>query len=110
MTSPLIGAWQGGPEGYQGQIVFSEAHYTGLFITDGRELFQSENPSETEEAAAYRALAAGAGTYELSGSTLTLNAEYDRIPRTQSPSSYKATIEGDSLTVESLSRKWRWNL
>ena len=74
MASPLIGAWKP-VDISQGDAlwVFSESHYCGLFNAKGRKRVPDENPSEAEEAEAYRSMRARAGTYTLSGSNLTLD-------------------------------------
>ena len=77
MSTSIVGPWEGGPEGYQGQFVFSETHYCGFFVAANRKPFSANGPTESEEAVAFRALMAGAGTYEFTGSALTLNTTYD---------------------------------
>ena len=60
MTLSLQGVWEGGPERYQGQFIFTDTHYCGLFTVVGRNPIEADNPSVEEEAEAFRSLMATA--------------------------------------------------
>ena len=101
MGSPLEGAWEGGPQGFNGITIFTGTHHCSLLIADDRRLFQADQPTEEEAADAFRAMRAAAGTYTITGSTLMMRYEYDRppLPRPRRPQTYEFDIEGDTLTV-----------
>ena len=102
MSSQLVGAWEGGREGWRFITVFTETHYCWLGNAQDRNPFQGDQPSETEEIEAYRTMFASGGTYTVSDSTIAFNEEYDRIPRdphVQHSFRCEFTIEGDKLTL-----------
>ena len=103
MSSPLIGAWERESDTWQGLIVCTETHYSHTFMSKGRQPFGNEaEPSEAEEAEAYRTLLAGAGSYPVQGSTVTFGEETNRNPSgIGRPGSLDFTIEGDRLTTVS---------
>ncbi len=101
------GVWEGGPEGYRGQFIFTDTHYCGLFTTIDRDHIQADGLSVEEEAEAFRSLMAGAGTYSVEGSKLTLSTDYDRIPRPKYTSNWDMDLEGETLMLTSPSgRVW----
>ena len=62
-----------------GLVVFTDTHVIELVMAKNRDLFQNENqPTEAEEAAAFRTLVGSAGTYSISGSTITAVRETSR--------------------------------
>jgi hypothetical protein len=101
MSSPLEGTWEGGPQGFKGITIFTGMHYCSLLISNDRKRFQADQPTEAEAADAFHAMRAAAGTYAISGSTLTMRYEYDRppLPRPRQPQTYEFDIEGRTLTV-----------
>ena len=101
MPISIVGPWEGGPEGYQGQFVFSDAHYCGFFVAADRKPFHAESPTENEEAEAFRALMAGAGAYEVTESALILHTKYDRLPRAPYSNRFDASLDGDILRLKS---------
>ena len=36
MSISIVGPWEGGPEGYRGQFVFTDTHYCGFFVAADR--------------------------------------------------------------------------
>ena len=102
MISPLVGAWEAAWDTHQGLVIFTETHVVELIMAKNRELFQHENePTEAEEAAAFRTLNGSAGTYSISGSTITADREITRIPnQTGKRVQYEFSIEGDMLTTK----------
>ncbi len=81
MASPLLGAWElvDDPDWLELEI-FTETHYCNLQVRKDRKGFEGEEPSVSEQAEAYRGMGAGAGTYTLSGSTLTRSEDLNRNP------------------------------
>lgn len=81
-------------------FIFAKKHYSFLWVmgTAPRALFKTQPPTNEEKVAAFDQLNGGAGTYELSGSTITFrhivakgpNAAY--IPE-------QFSIEGNTLTL-----------
>lgn len=97
MASPLAGAWEYVDTSGDALWIFSERHYALLFNAKNRKGL-SENPSEAEEAAAFRSMVARAGTYILNGSTLTTEADLSRVPNSP-PNVFEITrIDDHSLT------------
>ena len=110
MSSLLVGAWElceENPDGMRYIFVFTDKHYANIFEFKNRiKGFKGEQPTETEEAEAYRTIRAGGGTYQVSGSTLTLNAEYDRRPDGHRSVSLEFAVEGDKLKLKSRESEW----
>ena len=105
MSSPLIGAWEITSEPYQGLMVYTDKHYSHAIMNKNRKPFADEaSPTEAEEAEAYRTMAAGSGTYSISGSTLTINEEMNRNPSGISrPGRWEIKIDGDTGTMKGIS-------
>ena len=72
-------------------------------MSEDRQRFRNEaEPSDSEEAKAYRTLGAGAGPYSVQGSTVTSSEETNQNPNgIDRPGSFDFTIEGDRLTMVS---------
>ena len=105
MTSPLIGAWETTSEPYQGLMIYTEKHYCHGIMSKNRKPFADEaNPTDAEEAEAYRTITAGSGTYSISGSTLTINEEMNRNPSgVGRPARFEFEIDGDMGTMTRIS-------
>ncbi len=101
MSSPLIGAWEIESDTLQGLTVFTESHYSHTLMQKNRKPFQNEaEPTEAEEAEAYRTLAAGSGSYTVSGSVFTINEEANRNPNgVGRPESSDFQIDVDKLIM-----------
>ena len=101
MASQFVGAWEWVSDTMQGIAVFTESHYSDTFMSKDRKPFVNEaEPTEAEQAEAYRTLSAGSGTYAVSGSTLTLNEETNRNPSGAGrPMIADFTIDGDKLIL-----------
>ena len=110
MSSLLVGAWElceENSDGVRYLFVFTDKHYANVFEFKNRITgFRGEQPTEAEEAEAYRTFRAGGGTYQISGSTLTLNAEYDRRPDGHRPLDLEFAVEGDKLMLKSPRSEW----
>lgn len=103
MTTPLVGAWEAAWDTHQGLVIFTETHVVELIMARNRELFKNENePSEAEEAAAFRTLNGSAGTYSISGSVITAEREITRVPNQAGKQvQYEFSIEDNMLTTKS---------
>ncbi len=108
MASPLMGAWGIESDVYQENVVFSESHHGDAFVHKDRKLFQGSEPTEAEEAGAYRSMMAASGTYNINGSVVTRNEEFSRLPH-GSPDFYEFSIEGDRLTMTAMPSGSVWN-
>ena len=98
MAYSLVGAWElvDDPDWRELQI-FTEAHYCILEVRKDRKSFKGDQPSEAEQAEAYRSMGAGGGTYTLSGSTLALSENLNRDPIGTSKVCEIIWIDDDSL-------------
>ena len=103
MNSVLVGAWEiceENPQGWRGILVFTEKHHAHVFEDQDRFCgFKGEQPTEAEEAEAYRTMRAGGGTWTISGNILTLNEEFSRIPMQDLHVSFQFDVKGDKLTL-----------
>ena len=99
MSSPLVGAWEVQTDLYRGFMVYTESHFSHTLVEKNRKRFQGGEPTETEEAEAYRTMRAGSGTYTISGSVVTLDQQAPRNPN-GSTEVIEFNIEGDQLTLE----------
>jgi hypothetical protein len=79
--------------------LFTEKHYSYLFSpgAEPRRPFSGDpnRPSDAEKVRAYDSIVAAAGTYSLSGSTLTLTATLHKNPSEMTGQSLVYTIEID---------------
>ena len=109
MSSPLVGAWEIVSDVYQGIVVFSENHYGDAFVYKNRSRFQGSEPTEAEEAEAYRTMLAASGTYTISASVVTRNEEFSRLPH-GTLDDYEFSVEGDQMTMKSVEsgRVWQF--
>ena len=108
MSSPLVGAWEIVSDVYQGFVVYSENHYGDAFTAKNRKLFQGSEPTESEEAEAYRSMMAASGTYTISGPVVTRNEEFSRLPH-GSPQPFEFSIDGDQMTMKHVESGRAWH-
>ena len=103
MASPLIGAWEmvDTSEG-KSLAIFTDHHYCFLYNANGRKGFSGGEPSEAEEAAAFRTMRARAGTYTVSESLVTLEAELTRNPVGRTQVAEITQIDDGSFTWKSV--------
>ena len=91
-----------------GLYIFLEPHYSTLIVqgSEPRELF-SDDPTDAERIAAFDPFVANSGTYEVSGTTLTVRPLVAKRPNSMSDNSYTYTyrVEGDTLRL-TLSTAW----
>jgi hypothetical protein len=85
--------------------IFTEKHYSYTFATGNgpRRLFAGDpnSPTDAEKVGAYDSFVAAAGTYVLSGSTLTLTATLHKNPNemTGEPLTYAIELDADTLRM-----------
>jgi hypothetical protein len=85
--------------------IFTKKHYSYTFATSAapRRLFAGDpnSPTDAEKVGAYDSFVAAAGTYVLSGTTLTLKATLHKNPNemTGEPLTYAIAIDGDTLRM-----------
>lgn len=110
MGSPLVRAWERveeGPNGMRSIIVFSEGHFAVVAeLNERMKSFIGEQPTQAEEAEAYRTMGAGAGPYTISGNTVTLTEVLDREPVGHLTFTCEFAIQGDTLTFTSARTPW----
>ena len=83
-----------------GVFIFAKNHYSYLWVPGStpRALFKGQPPSNEEKLAAFDSISAAAGTYEVSGSTVTFRHIVAKGPN----AAYIAeqfSIQGDTLTL-----------
>ena len=102
MANSLVGAWElvNDPDWRELEI-YTETHYCNLQLRKDRKRFEGDEPSEAEQAQAYRSMGSGAGTYALSGSTLTRSEELNRNPNGSS-------ITCEIIWIDENSVKFNW--
>jgi hypothetical protein len=85
--------------------IFTKRHYSYTFAPSAtpRRLFAGDpnTPTDAEKVGAYDSFVAAAGTYVLSGTTLTLTATLHKNPNEMTGESltYAVAIDGDSLRM-----------
>ncbi len=111
--------WVVRPRPAQSLYVFTERHYSFMYTfgIGPRPRFTGDpnRPTEAEKAAAYDSFIAGAGTYLLTGATLTLDAVLRRNPNemTGLPLRYQLERSSDTLRMTIVNppflpgREWR---
>src|SRR5712691_12332793 len=91
---PLEGTWNvteivvtgagafSAPSPNPGLFIFTKTHYSVFMVPvkQPRSLFETETPTTAEKVAAFDSMAANTGTYEISGSTLTVRPMVAKNP------------------------------
>jgi hypothetical protein len=84
-------------------IIFAQQHYSMMYVpgNKARTLYKAQEPTNDEKIAAFDSLVANTGTYEISGSTLTIHPIVARNPNFMAGGSdkYQFRIEGTTLTL-----------
>ena len=100
MSPVLVGAWEMVSDTDEGMAVFTEAHYSMVWQNTNRKPYPVDSPTDADELEAYRSHQSQAGTYQVSGSKLTLGREIRRHPgRAGTPAEGEFSIQGDTITV-----------
>ncbi len=98
----LEGAWKWVGE-QPGLFLFTEGHYSTMFVWRSRELFADPaNVTDAERLAACRGIMTNSGTYEVSGSALRLHIMVAKNPNAMAVgqvTTFEYSIEGDTLRM-----------
>jgi hypothetical protein len=90
--------------------IFTKQHYSYMFARRPRDLFAGDpnRPTDADKVAAYDSFVAGTGTYQLSGSTLTLRATLHKNPNEMAgePLTYHVEIDGGTLRMTIVDPPW----
>ncbi len=83
-----------------GMIIFTKSHFSWMWLPGStpRALFKAAVPTNEEKLAAFDALVASSGTYQLNGSTATFRSIVSKNPNAVSIDE-QFLIEGDTLTL-----------
>lgn len=101
MNSALTGVWELRSEKLNGLMIFTETHVCHLFNSPNRSPFATPGePTDAEAIEAFQTMRAGAGTYSVTGSTVTIDQKYDRIPGNPFEFVCEISIEDDVLTLQ----------
>jgi hypothetical protein len=112
-------AWELRAPPYLSQYIFTGRHYSYMYVpgTGPRKRIAGDpnRATDAEKVEAYNSLVAAAGTYELSGRTLTLVALVHKNPNEMdgTPLTYTVDLEGSTLRMTIASppflpgREWR---
>ena len=100
VTTPDTSWTEANPQ--PGLYIFLEPHYSTLIVqgSEPRELF-SDDPTDAELLSAWSPFIANSGTYEVSGTTLTVRPLVAKQPNAMSDDSFTYTyqVEGDTLRL-----------
>ena len=93
------GNWAISTPPYLSVYIFTSRHYSYMFApgTGPRRLFVGDpnQPTDAEKVAAYDSIVAGTGTYDVTGSILTLNAILHKNPNEMAGEALKYGVEID---------------
>ncbi len=82
-------------------LILTQGHYSqiGVLGDKARALYKAEEPTDAEKLAAFDSFFANAGTYEVSGSTLTIHPMVARNPNFMAGGfeKYQYRLEGNNL-------------
>ena len=103
-ASPLVGAWEMVDATEQGVIIFTGTHYAVVRMHKERDLPKGEQYTPEEALTALYTSGAQAGSYTLSGTTLTLErTAHLRPERVGENAVLEVTVEGDVLKTRAVS-------
>lgn len=101
--SPIAGAWELVSETEAGLIVATDTYASAIFVARDRSGFHASQPTQTEEAAAYRTFAAQAGPYTVTGSRVTHHRIYTRNPNVAGTDEhFEFRIDGQRMWLQSV--------
>jgi hypothetical protein len=108
LTSTANPAGEVNSEPQAGLFVFTETHYSMMFVNgaEPRQQFAGDDPTDAELLAAYRSIIANSGRYEMNGDKITYRAYVAKNPNymggwPENETTVTVRIEGDTLT-------WTW--
>jgi len=93
--------------------IFTPTHYamSGVLVDHPRTLYKTIDPTKEEKIAAYDSFWSNAGTYEVTGDTVTIRPIIARVPNFMSGGflKYEFRLDGDTLwlTGNSTDEYWR---
>lgn len=112
---PLEGAWKvaeivvmganasNTPNPQPGLFIFTRTHYGYLYVpgNQARTLFKAEEPTDPEKIVAFDSFVGNTGTYETSGTTLTIRPMVARYPNCMGGGfmKYQFRVEGNTLLL-----------
>lgn len=112
---PLEGAWRvaeivvtgadasNTPNPQPGLAIFTRTHYSFLWVPGNqpRTLFKAEVPTNDEKITAFDSLVGNTGTYEVSGTTLTIRPMVARFPNCMEGAfmRYQFRVDGNTLSL-----------
>lgn len=112
---PIEGAWKvteivvtgadasNVPNPQPGLLIFAGRHYSIMHVTgtQPRKPFNAEDPTQQEKLAAFDSFVANTGTFELSGTTLTIRPVVARNPGFMAGGfdKYQIRIEGNTMSL-----------
>jgi len=112
--SPLVGAWElteatdadGNVIEATGMMIFSAGHYTWIRVSDSNrpDYSSQDEATDAQKVAAFESFGSNAGTYTVSGSTLTRDPVAAKNPYVYAPDHRIVgdfEIEGRTLTITS---------
>lgn len=102
LASRVAGAaWEVRAKPYRSLYIFSENHYSYMYVPGPRKLFVGDpnRPTDAEKAEAYNSLVAATGVYSLSGKVLTLKALVHKNPNEMAGATLAYEVEVDSNTL-----------
>jgi hypothetical protein len=123
---PMEGAWkvvevvvtgdraENTPNAQPGLFIFGQKHYSMMWVRGGkaRAPYAGEVPTNEEKIAAFESFTANTGTYDVSGSTLTIHPMVARSPNFMGGASsrYQFRVAGDSLWLTEKSADMRYRI
>jgi hypothetical protein len=108
MTSPFssAGAWELVSDTKVGLALFTDTHFTMTAVAKDRPRYPSDDLSDAEAAAAFRALETAGGTYEVTGDKIIFHRMVNRHPNWAGQDyTWGFRLEGDELQLNTMS--WR---
>jgi hypothetical protein len=97
-----------------GLLIFTGRHYSMMYVTGNqpRAPFKAEEPTKDEKLAAFDSMVANSGTYELSGTSLTVRPVVARNPgfMTGGFDKYQFRIEGNTMTLTEKSTDFNFRM
>jgi len=87
-----------------GLFIFTRTHYSYMWVPGNqpRPLFKAEDPTNAEKTTAFDSFVANTGTYETSGTTLTIRPTVARVPNCMGGAAFmrfQFRVEGNTLTL-----------
>ena len=116
MSSPIVGAWEVVSDVDQGVGVFTDAHFSLVAMPKNRQRSTSSEPTPEDAMESYQTVRALAGTYTISGSTVTLKrVANSRADTVGLDAVMEFGTQGDRMTLKAISgasratgQEWVW--